>query len=169
MATADDVAAYIIDALGPVTPMKLQKLLFYCQAWHLVCDGKRLFPEEIRAWEHGPVVQEVWQRRAGSKERLLDWPEGDVSVLSRPERNVVDAVLTQYGTLTASQLRGLSHNEDPWCKARAQSQEIIDPEELRAFYADQLDDALDLSLAERARSRREPLIAIDDLGQELGW
>jgi uncharacterized phage-associated protein len=59
--SAKDVAAYILQRLGPMTTMKLQKLLYYCQAWSLVWDEEPLFYEAIEAWANGPVVREVFE------------------------------------------------------------------------------------------------------------
>ena len=49
MANVFDVAACILKQKGPMTAMKLQKLLYYSQAWSLVWDEKPLFPERIEA------------------------------------------------------------------------------------------------------------------------
>ena len=51
-----DVAAYVLQQKGPMTTWKLQKLVYYCQAWSLVREDEELFPEEIEAWANGPVV-----------------------------------------------------------------------------------------------------------------
>ena len=51
MAEVLDVAAYILKKQGPMTAMKLQKLVYYCQAWSLVWQSKPLFPNDIEAWQ----------------------------------------------------------------------------------------------------------------------
>ena len=56
MATAHDVAAYILQKKGEMTAMKLQKLVYYSQAWSVVWDERPLFHEKIEAWANGPVV-----------------------------------------------------------------------------------------------------------------
>lgn len=55
MATALDIAKYILDRRGPMTAMKLQKLVYYARAWSLVWDEKPLFRSRIEAWANGPV------------------------------------------------------------------------------------------------------------------
>lgn len=55
MATVFDVAEYILQKLGEVTTMKLQKLVYYCQAWSLVWDEQPLFEDDFQAWANGPV------------------------------------------------------------------------------------------------------------------
>ena len=56
MMTVLDVAAYILERQGSMTTMKLQKLVYYCQAWSLVWDERPLFDESIEAWANGPVL-----------------------------------------------------------------------------------------------------------------
>jgi uncharacterized phage-associated protein len=65
MARAHDVAAYIILKLRSVDAMKLQKLLYYSQAWSLVWDDRPLFSSKIEAWANGPVVREVFKAYQG--------------------------------------------------------------------------------------------------------
>lgn len=54
--TVFDVAEYILEQHGEMTSMKLQKLVYYCQAWHLAWSDEPLFRESIEAWANGPVV-----------------------------------------------------------------------------------------------------------------
>ncbi len=59
-----DVARYILewfDSKGEqISTWKLQKLVYYCQAWSLVWDDNILFPEEIQAWTDGPVCPALY-------------------------------------------------------------------------------------------------------------
>ena len=41
-----DIAQYILSATGEMTTMKLQKLVYYCQAWSLVWDEEPIFNEK---------------------------------------------------------------------------------------------------------------------------
>ena len=65
MAHVVDVAAYILECLGSVSTMKLQKLTFYSQAYYLVEHGTPLFPEEFEAWANGPVAPDLFKRHKG--------------------------------------------------------------------------------------------------------
>ncbi len=60
-----DVATYILKKTRPCTHMKLQKLLYYAQAWSLVWDEKQLFGDRIEAWANGPVVPRLFQQLKG--------------------------------------------------------------------------------------------------------
>lgn len=117
MATVQDVAAYILKKLGPMTAMKLQKLVYYSQAWSLVWDEKALFPERIEAWANGPVVPELYRVHKG-KFQVNSWPKGNPDALKPVERETVDAVLKFYGPKSSQFLSDLTHREAPWRDAR---------------------------------------------------
>jgi len=117
MATAHDVAAYILGKCGRMTTMKLEKLLYYAQAWSLVWDDKPLFSERIEAWANGPVVRDIYQLHRGEYE-ISQWPKGDPDALTPDERDSVDAVLEYYGDRSSQWLSDLTHSESPWRDAR---------------------------------------------------
>src|SRR5688572_7364401 len=91
-----DVAAYILEKLGPMTAMKLQKLVYYSQAWSLVWDEKPLFREKVEAWANGPVVRRLFDAHKGQF-KVSDVTGGDAERLSGTEKETVDAVLKYYG------------------------------------------------------------------------
>lgn len=117
MASAHDVARYVIRQLSPLSTIKLQKLVYYCQAWHLVWDDEPLFDERIEAWANGPVVPELYREHRGEFQRT-SWPKGSISDLTKSERETIDSVLRFYGSKDAFYLSELTHREDPWREAR---------------------------------------------------
>ncbi len=117
MASAHDVAAYILARRGRMTAMKLQKLVYYSQAWSVVWDERPLFPERIEAWANGPVVRELYDVHRGSFE-VTEWPRGDAHRLTGGERETIDSVLDFYGDKPAQWLSDLTHREQPWLLAR---------------------------------------------------
>jgi uncharacterized phage-associated protein len=139
MVSAHDVAAYILEKYGPISAMKLQKLVYYAQAWSLVWDDRPLFSERIEAWANGPVVRDLYDRHRGKFE-VRDWPDGDPGKLSTADRATLDAVLGFYGDKPAQWLSDLTHSERPWREARrgapegAPSTAVISPESMRAYY-----------------------------------
>lgn len=116
MASAADVAAYVLAEHGPLTATKLHKLLYYAQAWHLVWDEEPLFEERIEAWANGPVVPAIYRQHRG-KFRIDHW-DGDAESLAPNEAESVDVVLEDYGHMSAHDLSVLSHREAPWRDAR---------------------------------------------------
>lgn len=117
MVSAHDVAAYILDQQGPLSAMKLQKLVYYAQAWSTVWDDRPLFPERIEAWANGPVVRELYDLHRGQFE-VRGWPRGNAAALDEDQRSTVDAVLRYYGPRNAQALSDMTHKEDPWRLAR---------------------------------------------------
>jgi uncharacterized phage-associated protein len=117
MASVHDIAAYIVAKRGRMTAMKLQKLVYYAQAWSVVWDERPLFAERIEAWANGPVVRELYDLHRGSFE-VAGWPHGDAGRLSEAERSTVDTVLDFYGDRSAQWLSDLTHTEQPWLLAR---------------------------------------------------
>ena len=116
MVNVHDVAAYILKKSGPMTAMKLQKIVYYCQAWSLVWDDQPLFSEEIEAWANGPVVRELYDRHRGMF-KVNSW-EGHPKSLTRKQKDTVDSVLKFYGNKSSQWLSDLTHREDPWVEAR---------------------------------------------------
>ncbi len=117
MADVHDVAAYILEKTKVLTAMKLQKLVYYAQAWSLVWDEKPLFRNRIEAWANGPVTPDLYFAHQGEF-TITSEPKGDVSKLTRDERETIDAVLRDYGSKSATWLSALTHEEDPWLNAR---------------------------------------------------
>lgn len=142
MTTIFDVAKYILskDLLG-MTTMKLQKLCFYCQAYSLAWTDKPLFEGEFLAWKNGPVNYELFNAHRGmysiGPHGLDGIVEGNPQNVDAVGELIIDAILEQMGTMTADQLRSLSHDEDPWKEARLiGSNEVIDQEVIKRFYAE---------------------------------
>lgn len=117
MAKVHDVAAYIIHKQRPLDAMKLQKLLYYAQAWTLVWDGKPLFSARIEAWANGPVVREVFKAYQGQF-KISSAKFGNQDGLKDDEKSNVDIVLKFYGKETGFCLSQLTHREPPWLDAR---------------------------------------------------
>ena len=65
MAEVVSVAAYVLHKLGYSTTMKLQKIVYYSQAYSLVSRNRPLFTERIEAWVNGPVVPELFDLHRG--------------------------------------------------------------------------------------------------------
>jgi uncharacterized phage-associated protein len=138
MATAEDVAAAIIeDTGGTVDQMQLQKLLYFAQAWHLVWYGTPLFEEPLRAYRWGPVVWRVWKTYTEYGRKPIPEPKrGDPRTLGTVEREALRAVLQGYRGYSGLDLMRLTHSDDPWRRHRHRDEgyEIIPRDELLAHY-----------------------------------
>jgi uncharacterized phage-associated protein len=169
MASVDDVAAAILASTGAVTTKKPQKLVYYAQAWHLVFVGEPLFPNQIEAWEHGPVTRDLYK-----KHRLLysvDRWDGDADALTEAERKSVDFVLDKYGAFTAEALSRMTHMEVPWLVARGladtheHTSTPIDHNQMISYYSRQRSDP-DVAVSQAAASAAMEGQQLDDLWQE---
>jgi uncharacterized phage-associated protein len=126
MARAKEVARFLVhlaansDEPDYLTNLRLQKLLYYVQAWSLVMRKQAMFGERIEAWVHGPVVREVYAAYANNGGRVIlpeDIGEEEFG-LTDEERSFVGSVWESYKGYSASKLREMTHEEDPWVNAR---------------------------------------------------
>jgi len=140
-----DVAEYILRKIGRTSTMKLQKLVYYCQAWSLVWDESPLFHENIEAWTNGPVIRELFNYHRGmfDIEKVLT---GNPALLSTEQVETIDAVIEFYGDKQAQWLIDLSHSEEPWQQARRGVEESerwsrsISLESMANYYSSLMDD-----------------------------
>jgi uncharacterized phage-associated protein len=138
MATVHDVAHYILRKQGRMSTWKLQKLVYYSQAWALAWDDEPIFRARIEAWANGPVVPELYSRHKG-RFSVDSWP-GDTRRIGDDHRDTIDLVLAQYGGLSGRQLSHLTHSEDPWREARkglastVASKREITQDAMKAYY-----------------------------------
>jgi uncharacterized phage-associated protein len=141
--TASAVADYFLNFLHDkgdlVTNLKLQKLVYYAQAWHLALLDEPLFAEEFEAWVHGPVQPALYQRfKVYGSTPITETPDRP-SLPRTIERHLQD-VLRVFGDYSAWSLERMVHSEDPWLKARgtlpadAPSEAIVQKDAMRAFY-----------------------------------
>lgn len=108
-----------------VTPLKVQKLLYYSNVWHYVKHGKLLFHDSIKAWIYGPVVPGVWQelKYFRRNDKINTSVADRISPISDlhfdyATHDTLNGVWNAYGHLSGSQLVDLTHREKPWCDAR---------------------------------------------------
>jgi uncharacterized phage-associated protein len=142
--SAQDVARYFLaivdeDAGDNMTHLKLQKLLYYAQGFHLAMhEGEPLFEEPIEAWDHGPVVAHVYQAFKHYANDPIERPESFDPQDYAPEvRELLDAVYRVYGQFTAWKLRDLTHEEPPWRDTPRNGE--IDRQSLREFFQTLID------------------------------
>jgi uncharacterized phage-associated protein len=139
MASVFDVAAYILAKQSPISAMKLQKLVYYSQAWSLAWDGRPMFTEPIQAWANGPVVADLYAAHRGAWE-VVSLSRGSADNLDRDAKDTIDAVLDFYGKKSPYWLSELSHMEDPWREAYGDRRpgerctEAIDLETMAEYY-----------------------------------
>ena len=120
MALASNVAKYFLWLVDPevgemMSNLKLQKLLYYSQGFHLAMYGSVLFDEDILAWEHGPVVESIYRAYKIYGAQGIPIPDDlDDLCLNETETNLLKEVYDVYGQFSAWKLRNMTHSEQPW-------------------------------------------------------
>lgn len=142
---------YILKHYGPMSHLKLQKLLFYCDAYHLAYFDQELIEDCFEAWVHGPVSRKVYDSLKDKSMLYADLsysnPLGeDESVdkefgkLTQDQQTLIISVLADLSTWTGLELERATHNERPWLEARIgyaeadKCHEIISKETTKTFY-----------------------------------
>lgn len=119
-----------------VDPLKLQKLLYYVQGWHLAEFGAPIFNDQLKAWDYGPVVRAVYDIHAGTKDPL-PLPAGEPN-LSELKLALIERVVRKFAVHTSGELVDMTHEEPPWVTARDQGRNAtIEHESLRAYFGAQ--------------------------------
>jgi uncharacterized phage-associated protein len=144
-----DIANYFIwlanETGSFVSNLKLQKLVYYAQAWHLAIEETPLFEEDLEAWVHGPVIPVLYQ-----KYKPFSWYPIDKPVaINLPTEicSFLEDVSTEYFACDAYELEQMTHIEDPWKKARvgspadAPSNAVILKEWMQEYYGSRVEEA----------------------------
>ncbi len=139
------VIAYVFEKLEEVTPLMLQKLLYFIQGIYSALYGRPIFSEDCRAWIHGPVYPEVYDLFRDFKYNPIEDArfallEGTADALTDNEKRALDLVVNTFGMYGGKVLEKITHNENPWKEARKgygndiPSSEILPKERIRKYY-----------------------------------
>lgn len=151
-AAVDDVADYVIakclETDTYLNVLKLHKLLYYIQAWHLAFfEGRRAIDGDFQAWIHGPVNRHLYDRFRADKSMYSRLTKRDMredfQVESLPPEVIshIDGALEVYASFSDDQLEEMTHKEEPWieargsCKPRDRCETVIKDETMRVFYS----------------------------------
>jgi len=147
------VAEYFLDKANkkqkPITNKKLQKLVYYVQAWSMVLRKQPIFDEKIEAWVHGPAVKSVYDRYKTYGFSKISKVADTAAINAIPEevKKLLDSIWSVYGELDAEYLEMLTHSEEPWRQARAglesteNSENEITTDSMSSFYSKKLKQA----------------------------
>ncbi|MDR3165746.1 MAG: DUF4065 domain-containing protein [Synergistaceae bacterium] len=139
------------EAVSDIDPMKLQKLLYYCQGYSLGITGRVLFEDKIEAWKYGPVVRTVYKEYQNYKG---SWIPLDLVVSPPPMDDYVShiakLVMRDKGKYSATALMKMTHKEPAWKEAWEKGLEEhgyqqfadypISIETMKGYFIDELDD-----------------------------
>jgi uncharacterized phage-associated protein len=151
MVDSIQLANFILAKVGPMPHLKLQKLVYYVQAWHLAFFNEPIIQDDFQAWLHGPVSKKVWDTFKNPDNPLLNkielLPEVAESALatfpaklSPDQKDLINDVLHEYGKKSGYHLECLTHVETPWLEARMgvgiadKCSRVISKETMATFY-----------------------------------
>lgn len=145
--TVIDIAKYFlfkldINAEEVITPLKLQKLVYYAQGWMMAFHQRPLFQEDFQAWVHGPVVPELYYEYKRYLANAIPKVEEFLIPFSEEELTILEIVRNIYGRYDGKYLEHLTHKEDTWIKARGSCEDqeictrIITKEAISTYFLD---------------------------------
>lgn len=153
--TASQIAKWLLSAIDrdsgdSITPLKLQKLIYYAQAWSLALPKRAypLFEEDMQAWAHGPVVESVFHEYKHAGWDALPAPD-EVPEIAEKDAAHLSEILSVFGEFSAKHLERMTHHEDPWLEARgdilpeARSNAVISKERMMDYYRGLYEKAAD--------------------------
>lgn len=114
-----------------ISNLKLQKLLYYMQGFHLAKFDTPLFEEDIEAWTYGPVVPSVYKKYKGSGNMGIS-PKEEPIVLNEQQEELFDKVFEVYGEFSAIGLMNMTHKETPWMNTSLSS--VISRDIMKDFF-----------------------------------
>jgi uncharacterized phage-associated protein len=116
------VTKYFLCKNKDITPLALQKILYYAQAFFHALFGENLFSDDCQAWAYGPVYPDVYYKFKDYRYDPIDRPpeefENIEGLLSVREINFLDSIIAAFGDYSGTVLRDMTHNEIPWIQTR---------------------------------------------------
>ena len=116
----DYVVKYLLVNCLDITPLALQKLLYYAQGFFKVFTGEYLFHNNCEAWMHGPVYRSVYYKYKNYGYNPIEENECDYTNirLSKIEKEILDSVIRNFGCYSGKVLEKMTHAEMPWSNTR---------------------------------------------------
>lgn len=124
------------------SPMKLQKLCYYAQGF-MLAQGDGLFSDDFQAWQHGPVIPDLFQKYRDYKWHAIDEEVIPLGIDADIAREVSD-IVAAYGRYDGAALSTMTHREAPWKDARGDIPEsdgstvVITKDSMRTYFGAKL-------------------------------
>ena len=145
MNTCFEVAVFFLkrqdtEAGDLMSNMKLQKMVYYAQGFHLAIKDVPLFLEPIEAWDHGPVCPLLYQKYKVHESDMIPIPyeEEAYYIFDDEIREILEMVHLYYGQFSAWKLRNLTHEEAPWINAHKKGRAVITHKDMKEYFKAQL-------------------------------
>lgn len=114
------IAEYIVTIGKEITPLALQKILYYAQGFYKAFFGRFLFEDDCQAWVHGPVYVNIYEKYKEFKSAniFVDIDYDIEDIIADEKREILDVVIKYFGYYNGKALEKMSHYETPWMNAR---------------------------------------------------
>ncbi len=143
--TIFDVANFFLkivdrDSGSTITPLKLQKILYYAQGYYLAYFDKELFPEDFQAWAHGPANEEIYDKYKKYDFNMIPYPTEKTTDVEDAIGEFLNDIWHTFGIYDGKYLEEQTHKEKPWIEARKgyapgeKCQNIISKESMKEFF-----------------------------------
>jgi uncharacterized phage-associated protein len=126
------LAAYIVKNYDNISPMKLQKLLYYVKAWGIV-SGENLLDAAFEKWTYGPVNSVVYQAFKSYANQFIPQSMVEKANLPKENKKTIDFILDCYASYTAVTLSAMTHEDEPWKKTSVNK--VISDKSIKLYYS----------------------------------
>ena len=120
-----------------ISNLKLQKVLYFIQAYFLISTNEPCFKERIEAWDFGPVIPEAYReyKQFGSGDIptisfVIDFNDENIwdstvrefkdDTIARIDKTRIEAVVDKFSDYSATDLVSITHRQAPWKNAYQQ-------------------------------------------------
>lgn len=138
----ETVIGYLLYKCEDVTPLALQKLLYYVQGFYYAFNNVFIFEDDCEAWVHGPVYRKVYHKYSDYKYDSIDGADNfDETIFSVAEKAVIDGIVDNFSCYSGKVLERFTHSEQPWIETRAdlpvyaQSDRVIDKKLIADYFS----------------------------------
>lgn len=143
-AIANELVQRSIDADRPITPLQTQKLVYFSHAWMLAIHDDAIINEQFQAWQHGPVVVDLYHALKHHGWQPVQEPISGVAWprLSDEEERIISQIIDIYGKLSGTYLSALTHSKGtPWYQVWEPGEHnmVIPDETIKEYYRAKLD------------------------------
>ncbi len=139
----DEVIEYVLVECEDITPLALQKVLYYIQGFYYAFYGKFEFDNDCEAWVHGPVYKDIYFKYSQYRFNPIEsQKECNTSIFSTTEKTVIDSVIKNLSCYSGKILEKFTHSEKPWLETRGElppdvvSNRIVSKELVGQYFLD---------------------------------
>lgn len=133
-----DVSRYIINYCNKnnknISNLKLQKILYFVQAYFIIVKNEPCFKEDIKAWKKGPVVLESYHEFKCYVSGHIPKIDNYISIITEEDKKLIRKVIDKFILLSSSRLVEITQKQSPWLEARRKNIDIISIESIKNYF-----------------------------------